>query len=299
MTLVSFQELMHDAEAGSYAVGYFESWSLESLFAVADAAEAVRSPVILGFSGISLPHPQRIAPDRLSPYAALGLEVCRSIDVPACLLFNESPNLEWVLRSVDCGFNLVMYADEEKPTAQQIEPVRQTVAYAHPRGAAVEAEMASPPGLDGHMKEMPADLCLTDSDEALRFVADTGVDALAVNVGQVHLHGREQVGLDLARLAALRKAVPVPLVLHGATSIRREDLREAARVGARKINVGSVIKRAYFEAMRQASVAAGDTYSPYDVIGSGLDKDVLAAGRVAMQRVVEDMMGLFGSAGKA
>jgi fructose/tagatose bisphosphate aldolase len=93
--------------------------------------------------------------------------------------------------------------------------------------------------------------------------------------------------------------VPVPLVLHGASSIGREDLVEAVRLGIRKVNVGSAIKRAYFEAVRGASVQAGDSYSPYEVVGSGLRADVEAAGRIAMRAVVEDMMRLFGSAGKA
>jgi fructose/tagatose bisphosphate aldolase len=115
----------------------------------------------------------------------------------------------------------------------------------------------------------------------------------------VHLHGRGQVRLDLGRLAALKAAVQVPLVLHGATSVHRADLAEAARLGIRKINVGSVIKRAYLEALRRAAVVAGDAYNPYDVIGSGFASDVLTAGRVAMQAVVEEMMHLFGSAGKA
>ena len=104
---------MADAEAGGYAVGYFESWNLESLLAVADAAEATDSPVILGFSGIYLTHPAACVDDPLSVYAAMGLEVCRKLSVPACLLFNESPHLDSVLDAIDLGFNLVMYSDEE------------------------------------------------------------------------------------------------------------------------------------------------------------------------------------------
>jgi fructose/tagatose bisphosphate aldolase len=299
MTLVSFHDLMADAERGNYAVGYFESWNLESLLAVADAAEATRSPVILGFSGIYLPHAGRIVRERLSPYAALGLDLCRQVTTPACLLFNESPALDWVLASVDLGFNLVMYADEEKSTAELLEPVQRTVAYAHPRGAAVEAEMASPPGLGGKLAGLPADLHLTEPIAAAQFVAQTGADALAVNIGQAHLHGHGQAPLDLGRLAELRRAVPIPLVLHGATSIRREDLAVVPSLGIRKINVGSVIKRACFEAMRRASIAAGEHYNPYDVLGSGFASDVLTAGRVAMQAVVEEMLHLFGSAGRA
>src|SRR3954451_25000860 len=91
MPLVPFRALMQEAERGNYAVGYFECWNLESLLAVADAAERMRSPVILGFSGIYLPHPERRVADPLAVYAAMGTEVGRCLTVPCCLLFNESP----------------------------------------------------------------------------------------------------------------------------------------------------------------------------------------------------------------
>src|SRR5436305_4037454 len=105
MPLVDFPSLMAAAERGSYAVGYFESWNLESLLAVADAAEAVRSPVILGFSGIYLPHRSRVACDPLAPYAAMAAAVADRLAVPACLLFNESPEPDWVMQAVDAGFD--------------------------------------------------------------------------------------------------------------------------------------------------------------------------------------------------
>ncbi len=85
MPLVDFDSLMADAEAGGYAVGYFESWDQHSLMAVADAAEAMRSPVIVGFSGIYLPHPRRCVRDPLSLYAQMGLSLGRALSVPACL----------------------------------------------------------------------------------------------------------------------------------------------------------------------------------------------------------------------
>ena len=299
MTLVAFHDLMAAADRGAYAVGYFESWNLESLLAVADAAEATRSPVILGFSGIYIPHPDRIVRDRLAPYAGMGLAVARQLSVPCCFLFNESPHLDWVYESIVLGFNMTMFSDEEMNLAEQTDAVRQVVAHARPADVAVEAEMVSLPGISSDLSAAPEDRHLTEPDAARDFVAQTGIDALAVNIGQVHLHGRGKVRLDLDRLATLKAAVPVPLVLHGATSVNRADLAEAARLGIRKINVGSVIKRAYFEALRGAAAAAGDAYNPYDVIGSGFAADVLTAGRVAMQGVVEDMMRLFGSAGKA
>jgi fructose/tagatose bisphosphate aldolase len=297
--LTSFRDLMAAAEQGGYAVGYFESWNLESLLAVADAAEATRSPVILGFSGLSLPDPSRVVKDKLDPYAAMGLAVCRGLAVPACFLFNESPFIRWVWQAIELGFNMVMFSDEELDQPEQEEVIRQVVGRARPLGIAVEAEMVSVPGVHGGLTHTPTNLQLTDPAAASAFVRRTGIDALAVNIGQAHLHGRSQLKLDMDRLAALRRAVSVPLVLHGASSVGREDLAEAVRLGIRKVNVGSAIKSAYFEAVRSASVQAGDSYNTYEIVGSGLAADVEAAGRVAMRAVVEEFMRVFGSAGKA
>jgi ketose-bisphosphate aldolase len=299
MPLVPFNDLMAAAERGGYAVGYFESWNMESLQAVADAAQATRSPVILGFSGLYLPHPGRIVKERLSLYAALGMEACQQLPVPACLLFNESPYLDWVLEAIDLGFGLVMFSDEELHFEDQVARVCQVVDTAHRFSVAVEGELAALPGVGGELSTVPDDLCLTAPGPARAFVERTDVDALAVNIGQAHLHGRREVRLNLSRLAELREAVPAPLVVHGASSVHRADLQEAIRLGVRKINVASVLKRAYFEDLRRACAKVGGEYNPYEVIGSGLENDIFAMGRVALQKTVEDLMYVFGSAGKA
>ena len=298
MPLVSFNELMARAERGGYAIGYFESWNLESLMAVADAAEATRSPVLLGFSGIYLTHPDRVVAEPLAGYAALGLEVCRGLSVPASLVFNESPDLDAVLAAVRLGFSLVMLSDGDLDLATQTERVQQVVCAAHAAGVAVEGEATALPGVGGELSESTGDARLTGVAMARAFVESTGVDALAVNVGQMHLHGRQEVRLDLARLAELEEALTVPLVLHGATSVRREDLAAAIGCGVRKINVASVLKQAYLGALREACAAVVEPHNPYEVIGSGLPADVLVAGRQALQRTVEDLMHLFGSAGR-
>jgi ketose-bisphosphate aldolase len=295
MPLASFAELMADAERGGYAVGYFESWNLESLLAVCDAAEATRSPVLLGFSGIYLSHPGRVVHEPLSLYAALGLEAIRGLSVPACLVFNESPNFEWVLEAIVDGFGLVMFSDETLSFDRQAQRVKQVVVTAHEAGVSVEGEAAILTGVGGELSALPEDLRLTDPNHARDFIERTGVDAFAVNIGQAHLHGRKRVRLNLPRLADLKQALTVPLVLHGASSVDRSDLKQAIRLGIRKINVGSALKRAYFEALRQSAVQAGDDYNPYEVVGSGLAGDVLTAGRTALQKTVEDWMIVFGS----
>jgi ketose-bisphosphate aldolase len=299
MPLVPFRELLADAERRQYAIGYFESWNLESLQAVADASESTGSPVLLGFSGIYLHHPRRRIKERLSLYAALGNEIGRRLKTPACLVYNESPHFEHVLEAIQLGFGLVMFSDENLSFDQQSAKVGEIVPSAHRAGVAVEGELMSLPGVGGELSSVPDDVKLTVPRQARTFVEQTGIDALAVNIGQAHLHGRKEVRLDLARLAELRETIRVPLVLHGASSISRADLENAIRLGIRKINVGSVLKRSYLEALRRTLQQLGSDFNPYEVIGSGLDNDVLAQGRLALQKVVEDLMCLFGSVGRA
>ncbi len=299
MPRVPFMELMSAAEAGGYAVGYFESWNMESLFAVADAAVSMRSPVILGFSGIHFPVVESGNKSYLHVCAKMGAALCKSLPVPACLLFNESPHLDWVLEAIEAGFDLVMYTDDALALDELQSRVRRVVAAAHAKSVAVEAEMMALAGVDGRLAATPGDLRFTDPQTTSAFIERTGADALAVNVGQAHLHGRSRVRLDLARIEQLRQAVSVPLVLHGATSVEPGDLVDAIQAGVRKVNVGSALKSEYFEALRAACGKTGGEYNPYEVVGSGLDADVLAASRRAMTAKVEQYMRLFGSAGRA
>ncbi|MGB3716172.1 MAG: class II fructose-bisphosphate aldolase [Candidatus Promineifilaceae bacterium] len=299
MPLASFSDLMAAADAGRYAVGYFESWDLASLMAVADAAEDTRSPVFLGFSGLYLPHPDRIVREPLSVYANVGLAVGNSLSVPAALVFNESPDMSSVLQAAELGFNLVMYADETLDPNTLKARIRKVSRVAHRLGVAVEGEMVVLPGVSGTLAELPSGVQLTDPRAAATFVAETNVDALAVNLGQMHLHGRQILRLDLDRLQKIKEAVPLPLVLHGASSVNRDDLAAAIELGIRKVNVSSLLKQAYFEALRAACAQVGDTYNPYTVVGSGLDGDILSTARLALQKTTAELMHLLGSAGKA
>jgi fructose/tagatose bisphosphate aldolase len=219
-----------------------------------------------------------------------------------------------------------MFSDDHLAFEEQVEQVRKVVAFAHPIGVAVEGEASPLPGVGGELSSIPQDLRLTDPYRGCQFIARTGVDALAVNIGQAHLHGRRQVRLDLDRLAALKDAISIPMVLHGASSVHPTDLQTAIRLGICKINLGSRLKRVYFEALRQACLQtlsipemksaeaqselsappeqfpmqdSQREYNPYLVIGSGLSEDIQVAGHLALRQEVEGWMALFGSAGKA
>ena len=299
MPIVPFNEMMQHAMQRRYAVGYFESWNSDSLLAVADAAESMRSPVLLGFSGIYIPHPDRIVQERFSALVAFGLDVCRNLSVPANLVFNESPYPEWVHAAIRYGFGLVMFTDERLTLQEQISRVKEITTAAHKTSVAVEGELVALPGLSGDITNMPDDLRMTDLSKAFDFVERTQVDALAVNIGQAHLHGRQELRLNLERLQILACSLPIPLVLHGASSVNRSDLKEGIRIGIRKINVGSRLKQTYFEALRKAISQVGMNYNPYEVIGSGMEQDIFTLARLDLQQNVQELMELFGSAGQA
>ena len=115
MPLEPIGPMMRRAVEGGYAVGYFESWNLESLQGVIDAAEETRSPIIIGFNGDFLSRPTRLAAERLAWYAALGRAAAESASVPCGLIFNECPRDDWVRAAIEAGFNLVMLADPGGP----------------------------------------------------------------------------------------------------------------------------------------------------------------------------------------
>jgi fructose-bisphosphate aldolase class II len=214
----------------------------------------------------------------------------------------ECWNLESLMAVADAvqgGFQMVMFSDEQLSYAEQKMLVKQIVEIAHPAGVAVEGEAESLHGIGENQAAFPAGTRMTSIEIACEFVEQTGVDAFAVNIGQRHFHGRREARLDQGMLKTLMSALDVPLVLHGSTSVPPNDLAAAVENGISKINVGSALKQAYFEALRNSCAATGDVYNPYQVIGSGLPEDVSMAGRIALQQKVEQYMQLFRSNGKA
>ena len=145
MPLEAIGPMMRCAMKGKYAIGYFESWNLESLQGVVDAAEETRSPIILGFNGDFLSRSTRLAPERLSWYAALGRAAAESATVPCGLIFNECPRDDWVRAAIDAGFNLVMPADPDATLEDYARRVGELTRLAHARGVAVEAELGELP----------------------------------------------------------------------------------------------------------------------------------------------------------
>jgi ketose-bisphosphate aldolase len=294
MPLTPISDLVRDAREGRYALGYFESWNFESLQGVLDAAEATRSPIIIGFNGEFLSRPDRKLAERLQCYAGLGKAAAASATVPCGFIFNECPDDDWVRRAVLAGFNLVMPADPTASDENYSRRVAELTEFAHRQGVAVEAEVGHlPSGVSGTENGS----YLTDPELAARFVHETGIDLLAVSVGNVHIQIKGEEDLDLERLSQICQHVATPLVLHGGTGISATSLREAIAIGIAKVNYGTYLKQRYLAAVRNSLAAGVD--NPHEQLGLGGDRDVMVAGRIAVREAVLERIGLLGCCGKA
>jgi ketose-bisphosphate aldolase len=292
-------KLMQHAAEHKYAVGYFESWDMESMLAVMDAAERTQSPVIIGFGGMFVGNPARRVEEDIRHYGALGCAVAENSKVPTALLLNEAVDESLLVKGLIAGFNAIMYANPETSFEDTIAINQYLVKTAHFCGAAVEAEIGELPTADiatGTMSEGE----LTDPERAAYFVKATGVDALAVAVGNVHLLEGRKSTLDFDLIKRLKKAVNVPLVLHGGTGVSPDEMREAIALGMRKINVGTMLKRVFLNTVTQYLVE-NDTaqMDPHEVIGKGGEDDMLCIARAAMADRIAEMMVNFGCCGKA
>jgi len=262
MPLAPLTDQLADAVAGGYAVGYFESWDAASLDAVLDAAEAERSPVILGF-GFLFADPAELAGGRIETLAGLGLAAAARSTVPVSLLLNEVHTPDDAIRGLEAGFNAAMLCSSDAAAVARL------ARAAHERGAAAEGELGTLPDAEGGEIDASS-ATLTDPDEAAAFVDATNVDCLAVSFGNVHMLEGRSADVDLDRLEAVHRRVPVPLVVHGGTSFPRDAVDAAIARGAAKFNVGTALRRASAD-----------------------------AGAPAVTEVVRDLMELYGSSGRA
>lgn len=291
MPLAPLTILLADARAHGYALGYFEAWDGYSLEAVVEAAEAERAPVIIG-TGCLLGHQPWFDAGGIELLGALGSEVARQARVPVALLLNETHTLEQSLRGLDAGFNAVMLH------TGSVAAVAQLVNAAHARGVAVEGELGNlPDAAHGAIDHSAASL--TDPEQAAAFVEATGVDCLAVSVGNVHLLTHGSATIDLDRLRAIHERVPVPLVIHGGTGFPPDAIARAIAAGVAKFNVGTALRSAYLAGLTGALAQLPDEPDVHAAIGSHGPADVLEAGKAALVETVRGSIRQYGGSGRA
>ena len=297
MPLAPLTSLLAEARAGGYAVGYFEAWDSYSLEAVVEAAEAERAPVVVGF-GCLLVDSAWLDDGRIETLGCLGRPVAERARVPTCFLLNETHTLEQALRGLEAGFTAVMMHTGGQSSADAVAQVGALVRAAHARGAAVEGELGRlPDSVGGEIDDTQA--VLTDPDEAAAFVAATGVDCLAVSIGNVHVLEGRAAPVDLDHLEAVHRRVDVPLVVHGGTSFPPEAVEAAIARGAVKFNVGTALKRTFLEGLTEAVEAGSGDLSPHDLLGSHGPHDLLEAGKRRLIPAVRRLIRLYGGSGRA
>jgi fructose-bisphosphate aldolase class II len=281
MTLTATRTILDAAYGEGRGVGAFNVIHLETAEALAAAAESTGLPVILQLSENCVRYHGGFEP---IARAMLAVAETSSADIAVHLDHAEDPAL--ALRAIEAGFGSVMYDGAKLDFAENVATTRRVVAAAAAAGGVlVEAELGEIGGKDG----AHAPGVRTDPDEAARFVAETGVDALAVAVGSSHAMTERVAAIDLELIARLRAAVPVPLVLHGSSGVSDELIARGIRAGLTKINVSTHLNARFTGAVRgylDEHPAAVDS------------RTYLAAGRDAVEREAARLLELFAMAGK-
>jgi fructose-bisphosphate aldolase, class II len=240
--LVDLVSVLARSRAG-HGVAAFNVFGYEDARAVVDAAEELRAPGILAAS---------LDFTRFMPVELIAQMLRRlgeEASVPVCAHLDHCYDVGEVCRAVDAGFTSVMYDGSQLPLAENIAMTRRVVDYAHARSVSVEGEIGSVPYAEGR-DAIKAEL--TDSRAAAELERQSGVDALAVSVGNVHRLRTSGATIDFDRLAEIEKATSVPLVIHGTSGIRNADLARLVRTRVAKFNIGTALRQSFGRGLRSA-----------------------------------------------
>jgi fructose-bisphosphate aldolase, class II len=284
MKYLTLAQILEPCVGQNWAIGAYDTCNLEITRAIVDASAADQAPAII----MIYPHhtPQAEWPTLLR---IIESEVERA-GIPAALVLDHAKTLDQVEVALELGFSGVMIDASLSPLDQNIALTRQAVELAHAKGASVEAELGHVgQGEDVVSGDQPQ-AHLTRVDEARRFVAETGVDALAVSIGTLHGLYRGKPQLDFERIAQLRAACPIPLVLHGGSDTPDPDIRRAIETGIDKINIWTDVRIPFLQALKQALEGP---------IEKTEVNEAFAAARMAANEIIRCKNRLLGSTGKA
>lgn len=288
MPLVTLRDVCKPAEAGNYAVGAFGVQNLETIQAVIEAAVEERSPAILIISSGAIKYAG------LQTIAGIVKTLAEAAPVPIVAHLDHGETFELATRCVHAGFKSVMVDGSHYEYDQNVALTKQVVAMAHAVGATVEGEIGKIGGVEENIVVDAADATMTDPDEAARFVQDTGIDAVAVAIGNAHGLYHGEPNLDIPRMRAIYEKVKAVdpechLVLHGGSGTPDRMIRDAIAAGVSKINIGTELKLAFVEGVKSLLAKKPGVDDPRHLIGPA---------REAVKAVTKEKMRLFGSSGR-
>ena len=276
--LVNMNDVLLPAKEGHYGVGFFNAVNVEMARAIIETAEELRAPVMVGTAEILLP---AMSLERVAEYL---IPMAQKASVPVCVHYDHGLTFEKCMEALKLGFTSIMYdcstADYETNAAKVAEMVR----ICHAMNVTVEGELGHVGDNEGAGKlENPSDY-FTDPEIAADFVGRTGIDSLAVAVGNAHGDYKFPPKQDFALIAAIAGSTGLPLVLHGGSGLSDSDFRTAVEKGICKINIFTDIDKAGKAGIEEGLSAGAATMMaliPYEI--------------EAMKRVVRNKMELFGS----
>lgn len=229
--LVNMRDLLADAQDGNYAVGSFSVANMEMVLGVIKAAEELNAPIILQIAEVRL---------KQSPLEVIGplmVAAAENASVPVAVHFDHGKTVEKITQALDLGFTSVMFDGSHLPLDENIAVTNQIIALAQEYDASVEAEI----GCVGGSEDGSEDIAIncTKVEDAVKFEAQTGVDALAIAIGNAHGNYKSTPQLRFDILEQVEQATDTPLVLHGGTGITPDDFVRCSKTGIKKINIAT------------------------------------------------------------
>ena len=274
MSLYTMKELLSDAQQKKYGVGFFNTHNQEMIRACVEAAEELKSPVIIGTAEALLPYSE------FETLAPMLLSMAKNAKVPVAVHLDHSYRFDTVMRALRCGFGSVMYDGSRTTYEENVRNSAEIARVAHAMGAGLESELGCVGGLSDGGSHVDENI-YTDPKLASEFAQRTEVDFLAVSIGTVHGVYATKPRLDLDRLAAIRQQVDAPLVLHGGSGLSDDDFRNVIAGGICKVNI-------YTDVILAGKKALADNLE----LGYA---DIIKASEAAMCEVVKEKIRLFGS----
>ena len=280
--LVNMRKMLEGAKAGGYGVGFFNAVNVEMARAIIETAEALRAPVIMGTAEVLLPYTPL---ERVAEYL---IPMAEKAAVPVAVHYDHGLTFDKCMEALKLGFTSIMYDCSTAPYEENLRGVAEMVRVCRAMNATVEGELGHVGDNEGAGRLANPSDYYTDPDVAADFVRRTGVDALAVAVGNAHGDYKFPPKLDFERITAITRATGTPLVLHGGSGLSDDDFRQAVQRGVCKVNIFTDLDKA-----GRAGVEAGLRQ------GAGTLMQLIPYEIEAMKAVVRNKIELFGSVGRA
>ncbi len=273
MSFISAKDMLLDAQQEGYAIPAFNIHNLETIQSVLEAANELRSPVMIATTPGTVNYAD---PEYL---VSIVKKAGEKYNIPISLHLDHAENIEFIKRCIDLGYKSVMIDASAESFEENVKRTKEIMSYAKFKDVSVEAELGRLGGREDDVVVSENDEIYTNPEMAKQFVELTVVDSLAIAIGTAHGVYKSEPKLDFNRLKEIRELVNVPLVLHGASGVPSDSVKEAINLGISKVNIATELKIPFANAVKDYFKASPDANDP---------RKYLKPGKEAMVKVVKE-----------